>query len=550
MEENNKNYNKRLIAFGVFSSIVLISLGLRLFYLQIYNGETYSEMALMQRSKEISLYPKRGIIYDRNLEPLTNIDITTKLIIPKSIVNSNEEIYNQILEYTTLSYSELYKIINSDEYLLQIPVKEEFIIEDKISSAYFAKITDRYNKENLLSHVIGYINKAENIGEAGLEKVYDEYLKINDKKSLILEYDKSRTIVLNGAEYVSDLTDVNNPAGVKLTIDSKIQHIVEEIMDQSNINGAVVVAEVDSGEILAMASRPNFNQDYIQEFLDNNDMTLYNKAIQVGYPPGSIFKVVVLLAAIESGEDFFNREYYCNGYEEINNVKIKCTAKHEELNLEEAFSQSCNSVFIQLGKEIGGKKVIELAKQLGFGSKINVGLLEEIEGNLPEGDNLLGPAIGNISIGQGEIEATPLQITNLLMTIANNGVQKDLTIVEGITNKEGKIIKEYSKNPDMPVLSSTTANIAYDYLVKVVEGGTGKQLDVKSIGGAGGKTGSAEAILNRELTIHGWFAGFYPVKNPKYVITVLVEKGGAGSKSAAPIFEKIAKEINKIYPVY
>jgi peptidoglycan glycosyltransferase/penicillin-binding protein 2 len=550
MEENNKNYNKRLIAFGVFSSIVLISLGLRLFYLQIYNGETYSEMALMQRSKEISLYPKRGIIYDRNLEPLTNIDITTKLIIPKSIVNSNEEIYNQILEYTTLSYSELYKIINSDEYLLQIPVKEEFIIEDKISSAYFAKITDRYNKENLLSHVIGYINKAENIGEAGLEKVYDEYLKINDKKSLILEYDKSRTIVLNGAEYVSDLTDVNNPAGVKLTIDSKIQHIVEEIMDQSNLNGAVVVAEVDSGEILAMASRPNFNQDYIQEFLDNNDMTLYNKAIQVGYPPGSIFKVVVLLAAIESGEDFFNREYYCNGYEEINNVKIKCTAKHEELNLEEAFSQSCNSVFIQLGKEIGGKKVIELAKQLGFGSKINVGLLEEIEGNLPEGDNLLGPAIGNISIGQGEIEATPLQITNLLMTIANNGVQKDLTIVEGITNKEGKIIKEYSKNPDMPVLSSTTANIAYDYLVKVVEGGTGKQLDVKSIGGAGGKTGSAEAILNRELTIHGWFAGFYPVKNPKYVITVLVEKGGAGSKSAAPIFEKIAKEINKIYPVY
>jgi peptidoglycan glycosyltransferase/penicillin-binding protein 2 len=187
---------------------------------------------------------------------------------------------------------------------------------------------------------------------------------------------------------------------------------------------------------------------------------------------------------------------------------------------------------------------------LGFGNKINIGLVEEIEGNLPKGNSLLGPAIGNISIGQGEIEATPLQITNLLMIIANNGVQKHLTLIEGVTNKEGKILKEYNKEPDVPVISSTISNIAYDYLISVVKNGTGRYMDVASIGGAGGKTGSAEAIFHKEHTIHGWFSGFYPVKNPKYVITVLVENGGSGSKSAAPIFEKISKEINKIYPVY
>src|SRR5690606_36373310 len=212
----------------------------------------------------------------------------------KSLLN-NRDIYKKVLEHTSLSYTELFKLKNSEEYLLQIPVKEEFTIDFKSSSVYFTEVTDRYNKDNILSHVIGYINKAENSGEAGLEKIYDEYIRINDKKSLIIEYDKSRTIVLNGAEYVNELSDVNNPSGVKLTVDTKIQTIAERVMDDSEINGAVVVAEVDSGDILAMASRPNFDQDFIMGFLDNDEMALYNKAIQIGYPPGSIFKIVVLL---------------------------------------------------------------------------------------------------------------------------------------------------------------------------------------------------------------------------------------------------------------
>jgi peptidoglycan glycosyltransferase/penicillin-binding protein 2 len=550
MEKKRKYYNKRLIVFGIFATMIFVLLGVRLYYIQIYKGQKFSEMALMQRSKEISLYPKRGIIFDKNLEPLTNVDTTTKLIIPKSIINKNKDIYDLVSKHTTLSNSEFYKLLHSNEYLLQIPVDEEFYIEDKPSSIFFAEVVDRYKKKNTLSHVIGYINKAENTGETGLERVYDEYLKINDKKSLIIEYDKSRTIVLNGTEYVNELSDVNNPSGVKLSIDSKIQNIVEKTLDENNIKGSVIIAEVDTGKILSMASRPNFNQDNIQEYLNNNEMALYNKAIQVGYPPGSIFKVVVLLAALESETDFINRDFYCDGFEEINNVKISCTSKHGEINLEDAFANSCNSAFIQIGKEIGGKKIIDLAKRLGFGNKINIGLVEEIEGNLPKGNSLLGPAIGNISIGQGEIEATPLQITNLLMIIANNGVQKHLTLIEGVTNKEGKILKEYNKEPDVPVISSTISNIAYDYLISVVKNGTGRYMDVASIGGAGGKTGSAEAIFHKEHTIHGWFSGFYPVKNPKYVITVLVENGGSGSKSAAPIFEKISKEINKIYPVY
>ncbi|WFA09669.1 penicillin-binding transpeptidase domain-containing protein [Tissierella sp. Yu-01] len=541
---------KRVIFFSIISFILFVCLGMRLYYIQVYKYPTYSEMALKQRSREISLNPRRGVIYDRYLVPLTNTDSSKIIIIPKDIIINDKELYNEVLENTTLSFGDYNKIINLPNNLLQIPVKNEFEVSNYSNSIFITEVVKRYRKDSLLSHVIGYINKSENTGEAGIERVYDEYLSKSDEKSFVIEYDKSRSIILNGTEYVNEISDPNNPTSVKLTIDSKIQSIVENIIDEERIKGAVVVADVDNGEILALASRPNFNQDEIEKYLSNDEMALYNKAIQVGYPPGSIFKIVVLLAALESEYNILDEDFYCPGYEDINNIRIKCTGVHGEVSLEEAFSLSCNSAFIQVGKKIGSEKIIELAQRLNFGEKINIGLLEEISGNLPDGDNLKGPAIGNISIGQGMIEATPLQITNLLMIIANNGVQKHMTIIDSITNKDGDVIKSYNKEPDKAVVLPSIAEIAYNYLITVVKEGTGKSMNLDSIGGAGGKTGSAEAVLYNDTTIHGWFAGFFPERSPKYVITVFIEEGFSGSKSAAPIFEKISKEINNIYPVY
>jgi peptidoglycan glycosyltransferase/penicillin-binding protein 2 len=506
-------------------------------------------MALRQRSREISLNPKRGTIYDRNLNPITNSELVNLLIIPKDIIKNDNELNRIVLSHTVLTNKEYYELLNSSTNLLKIPLREKFNIDKYKNNIFFAEMVERYNNKSLLSHVIGYINKSENIGEAGIEKVYDEFLRSSNEKSLVIEYDKNRKIVLNGSEYVNEISDPNNPTGVKLTIDLKIQEIVEDIMDKEKTRGAVIVADVENGNILAMASRPNFDQDEIEKYLDDDKMALYNKAIQVGYPPGSIFKIVVLIAALEDGLDV-EEEFYCPGYEEINNIRIKCTGIHGNIDLEEAFSLSCNSAFIQIGKKVGAEKIIELAKRLNFGEKIKTGLLEENAGRLPEGDNIKGPAIGNISIGQGMIEATPLQITNLLMIIANRGIQKHLTIVDSITNNKGQSIKEFIKEPNKNVISSSVADIVYDYLITVVKEGTGRNIDVKDIGGAGGKTGSAEAVLYNDVTIHGWFSGFFPENNPKYVITVFAEEGHSGSKSAAPVFEKISKEICNIYPLY
>ena len=542
--EKNKKVKTRILAFNILSIIVFFSLMGRLYFIQIYNNEKLTLESLKQRSVEVSLSSSRGPIYDRNLIPLTNRERIKTLIGQRDIIINNKDLLELIINNTSLSKRELQDILNTNNKLVKIPLNKDIDIPD-MNNIFIMDIINRYSKDNILSHVIGYINRAENRGETGIEKVYDEFLRNSDKEYFFVEYDKNRSLILGGSYYVDNTITSEEPAGVKLTIDYRIQKIVEEILDQVDENGAVVVADIESGEILALASRPSFNQENIEDYLNRTDMSLYNKAIQVSYPPGSIFKIVVTLAALEENMDFLERDFYCKGYEKINNVVIKCNNKngHGHIDLKEGFAKSCNSIFIQIGKEIGAKKIIDMAERLGFGNKINIGLLEEVEGSLHQGEELLGPAIGNISIGQDKIQATPLQITNMLVTIANGGIEKDMTIVQGITTKDGIMIKPYYKEEDRRIISRQSALILQDLLKEVLNSGTASSLDLEEIGGGAGKTGSAEGSLGGRPTIHGWFAGYFPRDNPKYAITVLVEEASSGSKSAAPIFERICKKI-------
>ncbi|WP_427339155.1 peptidoglycan D,D-transpeptidase FtsI family protein [Caloranaerobacter sp. DY30410] len=539
----------------LFYCTVLFIFGLivaRLFYIQIIKGEEYKQAAIRQRTIEVQIKPSRGMIFDRNFIPLTNKNKIKTMFIFKNMCD--EKKLSRILEtlvdknsiekYTILSNGNVIEIpLNSKvNELKKLKDLKGIYVEDKIK---------RYDRKNILSHVIGYINKSENKGKSGIERAFDNILKLDDSYGKVALVVDGKKKLIPGIGVIDTLKKRSEKAtSVKLTIDYNIQKVVERVMDSENKNGAVIVADVKSGDILAMVSRPNFDQENVAKYFNSNDMELYNKAIQVSYPPGSLFKIIVLAAALESGKIDLNKKYFCKGYEEVGNIKIAChshkSGGHGELDLEEAFYNSCNSVFIQIGKTVGAKKIIQTAKKFGFGESIDIGLLEEVEGNLPEGDDILGPVIGNISIGQGSIEVTPLQITNMIITIANNGIMKDMSIVDSLVTENGRIIKKIKRDKPKRVLDSYYAKLIQGYMEKVVTMGTAKNISMDEIGGAAGKTGSAQAVYNKKKTIHAWFAGYFPKRNPKYAITVLIENGISGGKTAAPIFEKIAKEIQKI----
>lgn len=489
----------------------------------------------------MEIYPSRGTIYDRNLIPLTNRDKVPTLFFVKDYVLENEEAMDFMKDVSKKSNN----VKKDNSKIGEIELNRSLENEILPKGIFFAEKTLRYNQKNLLSHVIGYTKKTENKGESGIEKTFDDVLKKENIGSIYFEIDNKKNPILGGGYALVDNEKAKRPSNVQLTIDYHIQKIVEKAMDEEGRKGSVIVSDVESGDIVAMASRPNFNQEEVDDFLNRGDMELYNKGVQVSYPPGSLFKIVVLLAALEEDPNIINENFYCNGFEEINDVIIKCNKDegHGKLSMKEAFAKSCNSTFIQLGERVGSEKIIDMARRLGYGEKINIGLMEEVKGNLPEGEEIKGPSIGNISIGQGSVEVTPLQVTNMMMILANEGIQKDLSIIKGIVTDNGNMMKKFNREKDEKILPKKHCEIVNEYMNEVTISGTARTINLEDIGGAVGKTGSAQAVLNGRNAVHGWFAGYFPRKNPKYVITVFVEDNYSGSKDALPIFEKVSREI-------
>ncbi len=540
----NKIYN-RAIKIATISFMVFIALSMRLFWIQVVKGQEYGLEAEKQQVKEIRVAPARGNIFDRNNVQLTNNKTEKTIYILKDVVLNDNKILESIKETFYFSEKDIEAIKKSNSRVIEMPISREIedntiirgvIVEDRIL---------RYDGNNLLSHVIGYIKRSENAGEYGIEKEYDNILKMNNNSGIkyIAVDGKQRVIPgIKDTEVISDKKSITN--SIKLTVDINMQKEVERILDAKKANGAVIVTDVSTGDVLAMASRPNLNQNDIGANFDSNNMDFYNKAIEVAYPPGSIFKIVVMMAALEENIIDLDDTYTCLGYEDLGSFQIKCNKEdgHGEITAYEAFSESCNSVFIQIGKKVGAKKIIEMAKKLGFERKVQNILLES-PGNLPKNDELLGPAIGNISIGQHNIEATPIQVTNMMMIIANEGIKKDIGIVDSIVTEDGRFVKKIIREEEKRVLSASLCKQIKYCLESVIDSGTAKNTNLSNVGGAAGKTGSAE---NSKENTHAWFSGYFPKENPKYVITVFVEEGGSGGKIAVPIFEEIAKSIYAI----
>ena len=335
-----------------------------------------------------------------------------------------------------------------------------------------------------------------------------------------------------------------NRNNVTLTLDRDIQLICEQIGNELIEKGCSVTMEISSGEILASCSFPSFSQKSLAIAVnDTENSPLINRCFYP-YSVGSTFKIITADSAIKSGVPI-SHNYNCTGSITVNGQVFKCHNKqgHGQIDMAQAMTLSCNPYFISLALSLERDALIDTASAYGFGKPGQ--LAPEImskSGNLPTYIETSGQ-LANLSFGQGELTATPVQIAQMISAVCNDGRYYPASLIKSVT--EGGLISEYKKKAQIVATDKQTADTIKKMLVKAVEYNPDSLARCENAS-VGGKTATAQTGIFDENGVEkniGWFAGFFPSDNPKYAVCVLCEDAISGNKDCAPVFSRIATQI-------
>lgn len=541
-----------LAIFFVFIGILLLG---RIFFIQVIDGTQLTLEALHARVQGVPITADRGKILDCKGNLLTD---TTKqfslLIFPGQIKYTSDKLA-RLTDLIGLSERDIIEKIKVHSY--------PFVLVSKLSDSLARELTAlnlpgllviketiRYNESSLAAHVTGYLNTADNRGVSGIEALYDEVLRGGQVEYAAALVDAKQNVIPGLGYKRVKILDSACSNNVYLTIDKEIQQIAEEGLDKHGVKGSVVILRPHTGEILAMVSRPNFNANHLEQYLEKNTAPLLNRAISA-YQPGSVFKIVVAAAALDNNIVQPTDQFFDPGYIDIDNVRFNgwdyAKGGRGFISLTDAMAFSSNPVFITIGLKLGAARLISFAQKVGFGHHTELNFTGEADGFLPQSDTVYPAELANLAIGQGTFEATPLQFAVLVAAIANDGIKVNPHIASKITSADGTVIKTISSSKGVRVFSKKTAQQMKSMLAAVTKYGTGQAAYVENFGSAG-KTGSAETGRTDQAgqsVNHAWFAGYAPLDNPEYAAVVFIEEGKSGGDVAAPIFSEILSKILK-----
>jgi len=417
---------------------------------------------------------------------------------------------------------------------------------DENEDAIMCKHYIRYSNSQLARHIIGYTD-SDNRGVSGIEKSFNDIL-YTGKSSCIRFSSDANGRIISGSKTEGQNFDIPTGA-VYLTVDKNFQKVTEQALDIYGVKeGGAVVADIKTGAIRAIASRPDFDSDNLADYLNDEGAPLVNRALNA-YAVGSVFKAAVAAAALEHGIDDFY--YTCNGTCNVDGTVFGCNNRkpHGELNMQKALECSCNTYFIKLAQEIGSEQLLETVEKLGFGQEIK--LADELiakSGQLPSKESLKNSgSLANFSFGQGDFTATMLQMVQLFSAIANGGKYVTPYLVEKTVTSEGE---ENGHKEQYPVyaLSEYTSKRLTAMLTSVVENGNAKLAKLENGISAAGKTATAQTGAygkNGVEICNTWFCGFFPADNPNYVIVILKQGGSSGAEDCAPVFKAVADRISE-----
>lgn len=486
------------------------------------------ETAAQQGSYTCLAGTANGTIYDRNGEPLVNTSIACN-----AVVSPTPEAVEVLLPHV-LDLTDFYeKVEQGKPFVCQIDTADIDCADVTV-----LEIPQRYSSHQIAQHLIGYT--VDGVGMTGLEYAYDSVLRGSTSQWRVTFSVDGTGSALAG-EHTQVRYGANPTYGIFTTLDARIQRICETA-GQSLGKGCVVVMDVESGDVLGLASFPSYTIDTLEDALENPDSPLINRACYA-YPVGSIFKLVTAACAYEAGIAY-SFQWNCDGAISIGTQQFRChdLTGHGVQNMLEAMRNSCNPYFIALSPELSGTSLLEVAKSLGFGTEITLTAdLTASSGTLPTLEQLDIPAErANFCFGQGVLTATPLQITRMTCAIAGDGSLPMGRLVRGIT-EDGRTVLREEKTAHAAGISEETARFLRGlmYYTAADEDFQGNPGNLAM----GAKTSTAQTGRydeNGEEYCHGWVTAFFPSQDPQYAVTVLAEDGGYGNDAAAPVLREIA----------
>lgn len=546
-------FRQRVYVIVFFMGLLFLGILGRLYYVQVVQYSRFVNLKEKQYIQTVEIKPRRGTIYDcQGRELAMTIDVDSVCAFPRLIKNKTA-VAEKIASVLDKSVPLILEKLNTQKYFVWIERKiteeqSKRLKEMRLPGIDLLKEGKRFYPEGILANqLIGFVG-IDNVGLTGIEKCYDEYIK-GESSYILRGKDAKGRGILNDFQmcYAS-----SGSQDIVLTIDKTIQYIAEREIDEiwrrnKAKTGLIIVQKTKTGEILALAGRPTFSGEKLNE---NNMGEMRIKAISDFYEPGSTFKIITASAALEEKVVTVADRYFCeNGKYKVGSTYIRDHEKEGWLTFAQVIERSSNIGCAKVADKLGKEKMYYYARLFGFGAPTGIGLSGEAEGLLRQTRDWSGISLGRISFGQ-EIGVTPLQLINAVSAVANGGVLMQPFIVKSMRSKDGSVAKEYRSQQIRQVISPDTAHLMKDILKGVVERGTGVMAQVKGYKVAG-KTGTAQKIdpLTKKYSSSHYvasFVGYIPADDPEITILVIVDEPKGvywGGSICAPVFSRVAGEV-------
>ncbi|MEI7997915.1 MAG: penicillin-binding protein 2 [Candidatus Omnitrophota bacterium] len=537
---------------------------LALIYMQTIKGEYYYNQSVNNRIRVVPVEGPRGQIFDRNGLVLAENHVVYHVAVIAQDLDDTDSLFNFLSSVLKKDPSFLKKQFHRKRKTPFDPVILAQDVDPKIIFAveesrflYPGLIVEKAYKRNypfadIDAHAVGYVGKIDvneadvlgeygysplsDVGKMGVERTYDSVLRGDSGGRQIEINSRGQEVRLLGFKEPTKGKDI------QLTIDERIQSAANQLLDSRP--GAVVVMDLSNGELLSLVSSPTFNpnafmdknqQDKILSYIRDPKSLLLNRVVAGRYPPGSVFKIPVALAAVELNKITTDLTFECPGYYMLGKAKFGCAHTHGSENLNEAIAHSCNVYFFHIGQLVTARVIQQYAKAFGLGRETGVDLPFEVSGQVLGGARPGHPWYKgntlNLSIGQGDTLTTPLQLTVMMAAVANDGIIFRPRIVKSVDHSE-------LPNTDisrLPVvrLHDSTWRIVQEGLRSVVTDKEGTAHELNDLAGMTiyGKTGTAQAGGNKAN--HAWFVGYVRSSKNNLAFSVFLENGGSSANAVA-----------------